>query len=92
MVVSSGWGVDNIANTLEIIIKQVQDNLTDNELLEISKVVFLKPDNKLVITINNFINIEHGSAYFNNLDIDEVEVRQAYIITSKAPKEECVLS
>lgn len=83
LVFSSKWGIDKEKKALEYVIKKIQSNLTDDELRNISRVVFLNPSDSFVQMLNSVIHVEHGIADFQNNVINDVFIRHAYIITSK---------
>jgi hypothetical protein len=45
--------------------------------------VFLDKEEPFVKTINNFIKVEHGDLRMINCSLNEVNIKQAYIITSQ---------
>lgn len=83
VVVSAPWIGENEREALGVIVAAIYSKLSKEEQLMLSKVVILSPTDRFVSAFNKLCNVKHGSAKLSNTDINEVEVKNAFIITSQ---------
>ncbi len=58
--------------------------LTSDELIMLSRVVTLAPDTSFVQTMNKLYSLEHAISEFTNLEVDGVDFKRGYVITSQS--------
>ena len=63
---------------------KIQEKLTTEELLILSRVVVLQPTEQFVQDVTDDIQVEHGKTELSYRDFNGVQMKHAYIVTSKA--------
>lgn len=83
LLVSAPWiERDKQAGLREIVLK-VQETLTEDELIQLSRIVLIDVSNQSLEAIHRAVNIEHGSVEVNDSNFFGVAIKHAFIITSK---------
>ena len=70
----------------KILHKEIRNHLSNDELIMISRFVFLEPNSPFVQTINGFTNIKNGCVEIVNSSFNNVLIKHAYIVTSQRMK------
>ena len=83
LVASSAWLKENHREDIGLISQSLQDKLSPDQLLMISGIVILNPQEPFVKMINGIINCEHGFVDFENNTINGITIAHAYLITSQ---------
>jgi len=83
LVVSAPWLEGNKKETLSYLADKIKLCLDPEELLSLSRIVFIDADNPALDTVHRAIQVEHGTAEVTNSDFFGLHIKHAYIITSK---------
>ena len=86
LLVSAPWIETKPKEAFEYLSRELQKKLSLEEYLTISKIVYLESGNPLLEAIHTAIGSEHGSAHFVNCTFNDIELDEAYIITSQRIK------
>jgi hypothetical protein len=82
VVVSAPWmDRDPIAATRELAPK-VSKALTKDQLVTVSRLLVMKTGEPFLEAILSWANVEHGASSLQNLTIEDVQVKEAHIITA----------
>lgn len=87
LVISAPWIEGNKKKGLEFISKQIRSYLDPQELLSISRIIFVDKENPALEAIqqaiHRAISMEHGIAEIVNSNFFGLQIKHAFIITSK---------
>jgi hypothetical protein len=72
----------NKSKLIEELIKEFKDNLPHRCILQISRFIFLKSDNKFVLNINSQVKLEESVVELNNCQNNNVNIQHAIIYES----------
>lgn len=85
MVVAAPWINGDKGAALRYLAGQLQSELSQEELLRLSRIVIVEPDNPALNAIHNAIQIEHGGMEIQNSTFFGLSIKHGYIITSANP-------
>lgn len=83
LLVSSKWISKNKPESLKYIASNVQDALTQKELVKISRIVIIDNDNSALDSIHQSLATEHSITEIRNSIFFGLPIQHAYIITSQ---------
>ena len=83
LLVSSKWISKNKPESLKYIASNVQDALTQKELVKISRIVIIDNDNSALDAIHQSLTTEHSITEIRNSIFFGLPIQHAYIITSQ---------
>jgi hypothetical protein len=83
LLVSAEWAQNNKAEATQVISKALSEDLTEAELLSLSRIVILDFSSPELKVFTQAIDIQHGVAEVSNSNFFGLDIRHAYIITSK---------
>jgi hypothetical protein len=83
LLVSSKWISKNKPESLKYIASNVQDALTQKELVKISRIVIIDNDNSALDAIHQSLATEHSITEIRNSIFFGLPIQHAYIITSQ---------
>lgn len=83
LLVSADWINENKSDSLNLISKKLQSNLEKKDLVQLSRIVLIEEDNPGLTAFHNSVNIEHGSVEIQDSNFFGLEIKHAYVITSK---------
>ena len=83
LVVAAPWFGADDRKTLDYLSQKIRSRLKPQELLTISRIVVVGPSDPSVKAIQRVLSVEHGAAEFKNCNFFGLQIKQAYIITSK---------
>ena len=83
LVAAAPWFKARDDEVLDYIAKIVQERLAPKEILKLSRVVPIDPDNPGIEKIHQLVNVEHGTVELTNNFFFGMEMKRAYIITSR---------
>jgi hypothetical protein len=83
LLVSSKWISKNKSESLKYIASNVQDALTQKELVKISRIVIIDNDNSALDAIHQSLTTEHSITEIRNSIFFGLPIQHAYIITSQ---------
>ncbi|NQT29596.1 MAG: hypothetical protein HQ596_03395 [Candidatus Saganbacteria bacterium] len=82
LIVSANWFEEDTKKTLDYLVDKLNGVLEQDDKIQISRVVMLKPSDPFVKSINSVIKAKHGAAHFVNCRFNNLYVKEAIIITS----------
>jgi hypothetical protein len=82
LVISAPWLMENKKEALDYLVKQLSSHLDDQELLSLSRIVFIDEGDPRLEAICRAIRIEHGTAEVKDSNFFGLQIKHAYIITS----------
>ena len=82
LVLAAPWASDK-GETLRYFVVELKERLQPQQLVELSRVVVLNPNDDAVRAINNAFQIEHGRLEIRDSDLFGLPVKHGVIITSK---------
>ena len=87
LIVSADWiKIKNQKETLEDISKVMKKYLDKNDLINISRIILLDPNELFVKNINRAFHIPHQTAFFENVVIGSYHIDKAIIFSSIQPE------
>jgi len=83
VVVSAPWLGGEEKRELDYFAKKIQSHLRPDELVTLSRIVLAEPSSEAVKAVNKAISVEHGIAEVLDSSFFGLQIKHAYIITSK---------
>ena len=83
LVLSAPWLNSSDRNEYKYIASHVNELLNKDELIYLSRIVLLDKGNPVVEAVNRAISIEHGQCECKDCNFFGLQIKHAYIITSK---------
>jgi hypothetical protein len=83
LMVSAPWIKADKKGALNYLAGRIQSLLTPMELLSLSRIILVDVDNPALEAINRAIAVEHGAAEIRDSNFFGLQIKHAYIITSK---------
>ncbi|HEV8552518.1 MAG TPA: hypothetical protein VGR65_03900 [Casimicrobiaceae bacterium] len=83
VLVSAPWIDANQGDALRFIVPKVQAVATPDELAKLSRVAIIETNHPALRAFQSAIHIEHGLAEVQNSSFSGLQIRHAYIITSR---------
>ncbi len=83
LLISAPWVSKNKADMLKYFAKKLQESLTPQEIVKLSKIVIIEPDNPALEAIHKAIHIEHGLVEVKDSIFFGLPIKHAFIITSQ---------
>ena len=83
LVVSAPWITRDKVASLEYLASKTQEALDADELLLLSRIVVLNEDNPGLDALQRTVSIEHGTTEIEDSSFFGLEIKRAYLITSK---------
>lgn len=83
MLVSADWIEGNKSDSLQLIAQKVQEYLEKKELLNLSRIVLIEDDNPALEAFQNAVSVEHGSAEIRESHFFGLNIKHAFVITSR---------
>jgi len=83
LLVSSKWISKNKSKSLKYIASNVQNALTQKELVKISRIIIIDNDNSALDVIHQSLATEHSITEIRNCIFFGLSIQHAYIITSQ---------
>ncbi len=83
LLISAPWVTKNKTNTLKYLAKKLQESLTPQEIVKLSKIVIIEPDNPALEAIHKTIQVEHGLVEVKDSIFFGLPIKHAFIITSQ---------
>jgi hypothetical protein len=87
IVVSSSWLEKNKKKEIEYLANQLKASLDPDELLSISRIVIIEKGNPALDAIHRAIMTEHNNVEIKDSNFFGLQIKHAYIITSKKSTE-----
>jgi hypothetical protein len=83
LLVAADWARGNKKSSINTIIEEIRKELSDQELLKLSRIIILDKNDKALKAIHQAMKIEHGLAEFLDSNILGLAIKHAYLITSQ---------
>jgi hypothetical protein len=87
LVISAQWLKSNNKQDYEIIAKSLKKFLSKEEVIYLSRIVILDKGNPILEAVNRAFSIEHGQVECKDCNFFGLQIKHAYIITSKRENE-----
>jgi hypothetical protein len=85
LIVSAPWVTDRKA-ALDYFVSKIQLDMGAPALIDLSRIVFVDPQDQAVQDLNQAIHVEHGAVEVRDSTFFGLPIKHAFIITSKRPK------
>ena len=85
LVVSAPW-VSDQGDALNYLVDRIKTDLGPGALINLSRIVFVDPNEQAVQDLNRDISIEHGMVEVKDSNFLGLPIKQACFITSKRPE------
>jgi hypothetical protein len=82
LVVAADWFAEDKKDALNYLATKIKAWLDEHEWLAISRIILLDRDDPNLDAIQRAIQVEHGLVEVSELQFFDMDVRQAFIITS----------
>jgi hypothetical protein len=86
VVAAASWIYEDKKKNFEYFSKELRAHLGLNDILAVSRMVLLRPEDAFVEAVNKAFKIEHGNMRVSKINLFGIHVNQAYIITSRKSK------
>lgn len=83
LLVSAAWIQKDKYAGLQLIAKRIQDKLSKDEVIQLSRIVLIDDDNPALESLNRSVQIEHGITEIRNSNFFGLDIKRAIIITSQ---------
>lgn len=83
LLVSADWIIENKTESLKLIANKVQEHLEKKELVNLSRIVLIEEDNPALEAFHKAVNVEHGRAEIKDSNFFGLQIKHAFIITSR---------
>jgi len=83
LVVAAGWAEMDKGKSFPYIAGKVQAALSNEELLRISRIVILDKNNPALLSMHKAFDVEHGISEIHDCNFSGVQIKHAYLITSR---------
>ena len=85
LMVSASWvGGDNAA-AVNYLVARIKSKLGDRDLISLSRIVVIDPEDAAVQKLNRAVHVEHGNVEVRDSTFSGLAIKQAHIITSNQP-------
>ncbi len=85
LVVAAPWAMTDQKEVYRYLASKVQEHFSTQELAQLSRIVIVNPDNPGLDAITRAVVTQHGAAEVKNCSFFGLEIKHAYIITSRRP-------
>jgi hypothetical protein len=85
LIVSAPWLGDDRQAAVAYLVVQIKSRLGAQELINLTRIVVIDPENEALQNLNRVIQTEHGTVEVADSEFFGVLVKRAFIITSKRP-------
>lgn len=83
LLISAEWARANKKASINTIIKEIRKELTNQELLMLSRIIILDKDDAALKAIHQAMRVEHGLAEISDSNFSGLAIKHAYLITSQ---------
>ena len=87
LLVAAPWLQEESRKSLDDITEQIGNKLDETELLQLSRIIPLDPDNPVVQDLTLAFGQEHTFSHIENTVINGMAVSRAIIISSRRPED-----
>jgi hypothetical protein len=83
LLISAEWARANKKASINTIIEELRKELSDQELLMLSRIIILDKDDAALKAIHQAMRVEHGLAEISDSNFSGLAIKHAYLITSQ---------
>lgn len=83
VLISADWASADKKAAINTVFDEMRKELTDQELMMLSRIVILDKDSTALQAIHQITNVEHGFAEISDRSIFDMPIKQGYVITSR---------
>jgi hypothetical protein len=83
LIVSAPWASSDEKSALDYLITTIKSDLGLGELTNLSRIVFIDPQDTSVLALNRAVHVEHGVVEVRDSNFFGLPIKHAFIITSK---------
>jgi len=83
LLIAAPWLERNRPDALRYIAQALQKSLRKDELLKLSRIVIIDQENPALDALQSAIHVEHGDTEIQNSNFFGLQIRHAYLITSR---------
>ena len=83
LMVSAPWASEDKKGALKYLITRIKADLGSAGLTQLSRIVFIDPNDVAVRNLNRAIHVEHGAVELRDRNLFGLAIKHAFIITSK---------
>jgi hypothetical protein len=91
LAVAADWLRESSRASLEEMVKHVGNMLNEKEIVQLSRVVVLDPNNPVVQQLTSMYQQKHGYHCVENINVNGMDMDKAVIITSRQPEDDLVV-
>ncbi len=84
VVIAAPWVTENKLRDLKYLAEKLRARLDPGELLSLARIVLLDPDESTLSSIDGLLNVKPGELQLVNVQINDLQITHAYIITADA--------
>ena len=85
LMVSAPWIGDDKQGVVDYLVGEIRSRMGTQALTDLSRIVVVDPNDAAVQALNRAIRIEHGGVEVKDINFFCLQVKHAFIITSKQP-------
>ena len=85
LIVSAPWVGDDNRAAVDYFVAQIKSKLGAQELINLTRIVVIDPENEAMQKLNRVLETEHGSVEVRDNYFFGLLIKRAFIITSKRP-------
>ena len=85
LMVSAAWAGGDNAAAVNYLVAQITSKLGDGDLVSLSRIVVIDPEDAAVRMLNRNVHVEHGNVEVRDSIFSGLAIKQAHIITSNRP-------
>ncbi len=87
LLVSAPWITQNQQESLKWLAEKLKEVLETDELLKLSRIVIIAPDNPALDAMQRAVHVDHGVVEVRDSNFFGLQIRHAYIMTSRRAEE-----
>jgi len=82
VVVSAPWFGEDQKTVFEYIVEKIRSRLDPSELLTLSRIILIEPEDESLKAVQRAIHVQHGRIEILDSNFFGLQIKHAYIITS----------
>jgi hypothetical protein len=83
LIVSAPWASRDEKSALDYLITTIKSDLSPQDLTNLSRIVFIDPQDASVLALNKAVHVEHEVVEIRDSNFFGLPIKHAFIITSK---------
>lgn len=83
LLVAADWVDRDKGNAIKYVASKIQEILTKEELLSLSRIVIIEKDNPALAALNSAFHVTQSSVEIKNSNLFGLQINHAYLITSQ---------